>query len=118
MIRTILLASALVAAAGCSDGARTKTSILSGQVTVDGKAVGETTLIVTGPDGKQAGGNTSATGEYKIPDPPVGTLEFHFMPAPATAAGPKIPAKYTQPKNGLTVQYKGGDQVEDLKLKS
>jgi hypothetical protein len=118
MFRKLLLACSLLAAAvGCDSGARTKTSILSGRVTVDGKPAGELTVIVTGPDGKQSGGNTNPAGEYKIPNPPVGKLEFMFM-APATAAGPKIPAKYTKPRNGIAVEYRGGDQVEDLKLNS
>jgi hypothetical protein len=118
MIRKILLLCALTAAVvGCDGGARTNSPLLSGRVTVDGKAAGELTLIVTAPDGSQSGGNTNAAGEYKIPNPPKGKLEFMFM-APARAAGPKIPAKYLKPRNGITVEYRGGDQVEDLKLTS
>jgi hypothetical protein len=118
MIRTFLLLCTLLAAVvGCDSGTRTKTAILSGRVTVDGKPAGELTLIVTAPDGTQSGGNTNASGEYKIPNPPKGKLEFMFM-APATASGPKLPAKYRKPNNGITVEYKGGDQVEDLKLTS
>jgi hypothetical protein len=104
-----------VAAVGCgkeTDGGGK--NVLSGAVTVGGQPAPEAAIVVTAPDGQTAGGTTDQSGRYTIPDPPVGKLQFHFIPAGKSKG---IPAKYTRPGNDLAFDYAGGKQTYDIDLK-
>lgn len=117
-MRAGVLAAAVVFAAlagGCGGGEK-RGGELSGKVTVNGHPAGVMTLVVTGPDGKTAGGNTNDAGEYRIPDPPVGELKFQFIAPkqPGKTAG--VPPKYASPNSGITHTYSGGKDTFNIDL--
>jgi hypothetical protein len=112
---TALLGAALaLASGGCGNQNTSGKNLLSGTVKADGQLVPDVPLVVTGPDGKTAGGMTDPKGEYIIPDPPQGKLQFHFMPAGPSAK--LIPKKYTKTGNGLEFDYTGGKQTYNVEM--
>jgi hypothetical protein len=109
----LLAVAALTLAAGCDSGRDAHPDALSGKVTSKGQPVQYATIIVTGPDGRTAGGTTNEAGEYTIPSPPEGALTFHFAPAGKKST---VPAKYAKANNGLSFTYTGGKQTYDIDL--
>lgn len=100
---------------GCNQsGGDAHPDSLSGKITLQGQPVAEATMVVTGPDGKTAGGSANSAGEYVIPEPPKGVLKFQFFPG---AKKDSIPQKYLKPDNGLSFEYTGGKQTYDIELK-
>jgi hypothetical protein len=109
----LLAVAALALAAGCESGREAHPDSLSGKVTFKSQPVPYATIIVTGPDGRTAGGTTNEAGEYTIPSPPEGELKFHFPPAGKKSP---VPAKYAKANNGLSFTYTGGKQTYDIDL--
>ncbi|MDB5308938.1 MAG: hypothetical protein JWO38_3140 [Gemmataceae bacterium] len=105
-----------VLAAGCGKAGK-EHGELTGKVTMNGRSPGVLTLVVTGPDGKTAGGNTNDAGEYRIPDPPQGDLKFQVIAPRQVGKPPAVPAKYGKQGNGITYSYTGGNQTYDIDLK-
>jgi hypothetical protein len=114
LVAGLLAAAAVVVSVGCGGGGNSEKNVLSGTVKANGQLVSDLPLVVTGPDGKTAGGMTNPQGEYIIPDPPQGKLQFHFTPAGPAAK--LVPKKYTKPGNGLEFDYTGGKQKYDIEL--
>jgi hypothetical protein len=69
---TILLASAVIVAAGCGGGKGPKNRI-SGKVTMGGQPV-KGRVIFFGSDGKEKDSGLGAGGAYEILDPPLGEV--------------------------------------------
>lgn len=110
-----LLVLGCIISAGCSQsGGDAHPDSLSGKITFQGQPVPEATMIVTGSDGKTAGGSANAAGEYLIPEPPKGKLKFQFFPG---AKKDSIPMKYLKPDNDLSFEFIGGKQTYDIDLK-
>lgn len=114
LISLVALMTAAIFVAGCGTTKEANPEALTGKVTANGQPVRSTTLTVTGPDGKTAGGTTNEEGVYTIPTPPKGNLSFLFIPPGGKAT---FPTKYTKPGNGLSFEYQGGKQTYDLDLK-
>ena len=121
---------------GCGGGKvpEVKNSV-SGKVLLGDKPVGGIVVFVTA-DGKEFTSPISGTGEYTIPDVPVGSVKVFVKPpfalvapkggpempkeGPAAAAGPGVsPPKMSQAAatSGLTYDVKAGAQTYDIILK-
>ena len=106
----VLSVAALTLGTGC--GKRPGAESLIGKITVSGRPVPFVSIIVTGVDGKVAGGSANGEGQFTIPDPPKGPLKIQLM----EAARGTIPARYTRPDNGLLCDYNGGTRTLDINL--
>jgi len=130
MMRLPILCSLLFAgllATGCSSDP-IGGDVLTGKVTLNGAPAKNVTVTVAGADGLPANAATGDDGVYSIPNPPQGTLQvrvtgFVPTPPPGVKAPPpppgstSVPARYTKPNNGLSVEYTGGKQSYDIEMK-
>ena len=126
---------ALAPLCGCGSG-KSK-SIVTGKVTVNGKApAGGSTLVFIGSDNKEVSAVIAEDGSYTMIDAPKGEVKVAVRGLSATigggqpavkmgsdmpgmkskAQGAPIPPKYAQPNNGLTFNVSGGKQTKDFDL--
>ena len=119
----------LVSAAGCGgEGAK---AVVSGKVTVNGKApVPGCTVSFIGADKKEVSASVANNGAYTVTDVPVGDDQVVVkgpatnaaaatagrMPGAPPTGSEHIPPKYQQQGNGLTYTVKSGRQTHDFDL--
>lgn len=126
-ILPVMMASLFVAwGCGQSDGDSPKES-LTGKVMFDDKPVSMATVVAIGSDQKEVSAQSDDNGEYRLANPPHGSLKFQVYtipPAPpGVKSGPmppgmtKLPAKYSKPDNELSYDFQGGNQTYDITLK-
>lgn len=102
-----VLAAAIVSLAGCGDSGRPKTIPISGSVTIDGNAPGETGKLFFTPTHAAAGygmrpasGSFNAEGSYRVMSwvPDDGLVPGHYRVSvlPSDTAKSAVPMKYHQ----------------------
>lgn len=106
--------------AGCAQPAvnPTETDTLYGVLTQNGKPAPGFVVVAVGANGELKGSSeTDTKGEYRLENPPKGSLKFQILPAPPKPPT-AVPAKYmVAGKSDLSYEYTGGRKQYDIDMK-
>ena len=103
---------------GCGGGE--KPNVLTGKITLDGQSVDNVLIVAEGPNKQSVGGNSDGNGNYKIENPPIGSIRLQLVEVPGQAKGPVRPklAAFSKPAKAVPYDMKPGSQTFDIVLKS
>jgi uncharacterized protein YfaS (alpha-2-macroglobulin family) len=116
----VFVCAGVTLSAGCAQPvvSSAETNTLYGVLTQNGKPAPGFVVVAVGANGELKGSSeTDAKGEYRLDNPPKGSLKFQILPAPPKPPT-AVPAKYmVADKNDLSCEYTGGRKQYDIDMK-
>jgi hypothetical protein len=85
LLRLALLCMLLAVPLGCGKKSGTGATV-TGQVTLDGKPVTMGSVVIRGEEGTLARGGISESGQYQVPDAPLGEVKVYLEFPPSLSA--------------------------------